>query len=602
MKTKHFLLVILSLLSLSGVALGQRQLDRAEILQIFEKLTSRPKKTWISAGTIEAVHEEYKAPKTTDPDEINNRINEEIQKYRSNPDKRELTTNLQKMKLDAIPFNVRYRLSNEHTMNSTVVVRFDGERFYWEINANSRTDSVKPGADLEGNFMTDRFDADWNARRIFAWDGEKYTTYFLPGNYAMVDSTGSTPHVVNGPLTAGLIPWGYGYYAYESLCTAESSAVEKYIDGQTQIHLTLKNSDGSELLFVMDPTRDYALISYLARGLDVTISRQYGNYQQVSGDWVPATILIERYDAWMDKLLASDFWDFTSISGDTPTMESFSVEYEVDALIEHRNDITDKPAMYRESYTVNTELLLAERLAFAAGEGTQPQNCATAALKYAASQLGKDLTDRQLARLVNAPDKTTSLDAMKDFALSLGLYCRAVKTDIQTLKNLSGCEVVLHIPKKDHFVVLEGIDNAYVWTIDLTNDKFYYRTDLSFFGMDWTEGTALLISDRPIQLQGNFTEIADARLDSIIGAEGYSCTRLLQEYEIIFCSNPFQGACLGYYEGYATRYGCETAESGSCTSSKMIRSWESPCILDPYDPYNCAITGEWTFCYMRACA
>jgi hypothetical protein len=601
MKTKHFVLAIIFSLSFGGVTFADRQLDRAEILQIFEKLTSQPRKTWIPAGTIEAKREEYKAPKTTDLTEISSRISEEIQEYKSNPNKRELTENLQKMKLDSTPFNVRYGLLNEYSMNSNVVVKFDGDRFYWEINVNSRTDSVKPGPDLEGNFMTDHFDLDFNTRRIFAWDGQKYTTYCLPGNFAMVDSTDSVPRGVNGPLTAGLVPWGYGYYTYENLSALESSAAEKYIDGQTEIHLRLKSTDGSEMLFVMDAGKEYAVMYHLIKGLNSTISKQYANYQMVSGGWVPTTILIEQYDALTDRLSASDFWDFTSVSGDTPTLDSFSVEYEIDALIEHRTHITDKPAMYRNSCRINTDLLLVERLDFAASEGTQAQNCATAALKHVTSQLGKPVTDRQLAQLMNTPDGTTSLKAMKDFALSLGFYCRAVKTDVQTLANLSGCEVILHIPGKNHFVVLEGIDNQYVWSIDLTNDKFYYRTDLGFFGMDWTEGTALLISNRPIQPQGDATEIGDAQLSNIIGGEGYTCTRIIQVYNWITCANPVEGVCLGYYRVYIERWGCEYAESGSCVGSLMVRYADSPCIVDPYNPFGCYITMEWYFAWMRAC-
>jgi hypothetical protein len=253
MKTKYFVSALVLLLSINLAAFADRQLDRAETLQIFQQLTSQPKKTWIPAGSIEATHEEYRAPKTTDSIEVNNQVSQKIAEYQNNPNKRELTENLQKMKLDAIPFNLRYELSNEYMMSSVVTVRFDGDRFYWEINVNSRTDSVKPGKDLTDNFMTEQFNLDWNARRIFAWDGEKYTTYFLPGNHAIVDSMDSTPHVVNGPLTAGFIPWGYGFYSYDNLAAIDSSAVEKYIDGHTQIHLTLNNSDGMEMTFVMDP-------------------------------------------------------------------------------------------------------------------------------------------------------------------------------------------------------------------------------------------------------------------------------------------------------------------------------------------------------------
>ncbi|RKY25043.1 MAG: hypothetical protein DRP62_02255 [Planctomycetota bacterium] len=599
MKTKHLASAGIFLLSVSYVAFADRPLERTEVLQIFEQLTSQPRKTWIPAGTIQATHEEYRAPKTTDLSEINSRIKEKIAEYQSNPNKRELTKNLQKMRLDAVPFNVRHKLSNEYMMSSSVIVRFDGDRFYWEINVDSRTDSVKPGKDLAGNFMTRQFDLNWNARRIFAWDGEKYTTYFLPGNHAIVDTTGSTPHVVNGPLTAGIIPWGYGHYTYENLSAAESSAVEKYVNGQTQIHLTLNNSDGSEMLFVMDPARDYAVLSCsINRNGNSVITKQYSNYQLISSNWVPTTILLEHYETGSNKLLARDLWDITSIDANVPESCEFNVGYEADALIEHFA-FGSKPEMYRYSQGVDTDLLLAERLAYAAAEGTQPQNCATVALKYTASQLDKDVTDEQLAQLVTEPNQETSLYAMKQFAQGLGLYCRAVKTDIETLRNLNSCEVILHIPGKKHFAVLKGIDDKYVWTIDLASNKFYYRTDISFFGMDWTDGTALLVSNSPIM--GEFTEINNDELQTIIGAAGYSCTRLLQEYGVIFCTY-IGGGCEGYYQEYYTRYGCEAAESGSCRSSRMIRYAESPCIVDPYDPLACDVTGEWTCYYMRACA
>jgi hypothetical protein len=191
---------------------------------------------------------------------------------------------------------------------------------------------------------------------------------------------------------------------------------------------------------------------------------------------------------------------------------------------------------------------------------------------------------------------------MKDFVQRSGLYCRAVRTDVETLKGVSGCQVILHFPGKNHFVALEGIDNEYAWSVDLSKDRFYYRTDLNFLDMDWTDGTALLISDRPIQLRGNYSDIADGQLGSIVGGYGYTCTYLLQEYDVIFCSMPMTGICVGYYVVYARRYGCEAAQSGTCVEERMVRSGESFCIVDPYNPFGCQVTGEWTFYYMRACA
>ncbi len=598
MKTRNFTPIAVFLLCVSGVAFADRPMDREEILQIFKKLTSQPRKTWIPAGTIEAAHKEYRSPKIMKADALNAQVNKEIQRYQSETNKRELTEELQKMRLDAEPFNARHRLSNEYTMNSTVVVKFDGSRFYWEINANSRTDSVKPGKDLADNFMTEQFDMDWNARRIFIWDGEKYTTYFLPGNHAIVDTTGRTPHAVNGPLTAGVIPWGYGYCTYDNLSAADSSAVEKYVDGQTQVHLALNNPDGSQMVFVMDPQKDYAVMFCSITGHGNVVSRKYSDYRSIAGNWVPSVVLLEQYDAASNRLLARDLWNITVIDANTPESYEFEVGYEDDALIEHYSSDSRRPEMYRHSRGANTDLLLAERLAYVASEGTQPQNCATAALKYVASQLGKNVTDKQLTGLVSESNSVTNFYQMKQFAQGLGLYCRAVKTDIQTLKNLSGCQVILHIPGKKHFVALGAIDDKYVWTVDLSGNKFYYRTDVGFFGMDWTEGTALLISNSPIT--GEFTEIDNQQLQAMTGAAGYSCTRLLQEYDVIFCDS-VAGLCGGLYEEFYTRYGCQSAATGSCSSTKMIRYSTTPCIQDCCDPYACDVTGEWTDYYMRAC-
>ena len=358
--------------------------------------------------------------------------------------------------------------------------------------------------------------------------------------------------------------------------------------------------NGSKRVFVVDPSKNYAVVSCsITDSENSVISQQYSDYQLVSGNWVPTTILLEKYEAGSNRLLVSDLWNISSIDSNVPESYNFTVKYEMNALIEHYSDISRKPAIYRYSERINTDLLLTERLAFAASEGTQPQNCATAALKYAASQLGKNVSNQQLAQLISEPNKDTSLYAMKQLAQNLGLYCRAVKTDIQSLRNLSNCKVILHIPGKNHFVVLGGIDNEYVWCIDLANNKFYYNTDINVFGMDWTEGVALIISNQSIQ--GEFSEIEDARLGRIVGSAGYSCTRLLQEYNVIFCSY-VGGLCGGLYDEYYERWGCASATSGSCPSYILIRYKTSLCIQDPYIPGACTVTGEWTCYNMRACA
>jgi len=591
MKAKHLTITVISLLLMGSSALADRQLQRSEILEIFERVTSQPTRAWIPAGTIRAAHEEYRAPETTSSSAINGQIQQEIQEHQNNPGKQVLTEELQKMALDAIPFNVRYRLSNEYTMNSTVLVEYDGSRFNWEIDVKSRTDSVRPDASLASNYMTREFNMNWNRSRAFTWDGSRYTLYSRSANYAMVDTKGRLPHVVSGPLTAGVVPWGYNDFTYGRLSSISSSGEEKDVNGGTQVHLTLKMSYGTMLL-VMDPARDYALISTLEEGSEKTVATEYANHRLVSGRWVPMAISIEEYDRWTNKLLGYDVWSFSSVSGSTPMLSRFNVAYEPDALIEYHSPLSDRALTYRHTPMLDMDMLLSERLNVVASEGTRTQNCGTTALKYAALQLGRDVADQQLARLIDDAGGT-SLKAMKDMAINLGLNARAVRTDVEGLKNLNGCQAILHIPGRNHFVALADIDDSHVWCVDLASDRFCYQASIHFLGMDWTEGTVLLVSDRAIP--NGFTEIADTELQAISGGSGYECSEQLQEDDVYYCT----GFCEGTYEYYPERWGCEATESGmcimdlflSCAQAACLNNWRTGCY-----------TGEWYFYYMYACA
>ena len=557
MKAKKLILIIVLLSAITTVALGDRELDRTEILQIFQTLTAQPGNTWIPTGTIEASHIEYKA-------------------------------------------------SKGYTISSTVIVKYDGDKFYWEINIDSYTREAEPPGPPR-----DALDLNWNTRRVFAWDGERYTMYFRPGNHAIVtESPSDVPVKVNGPLTAGIIPWGYGMCTLENLSATESSAV---VDDQGRIHLTLNKTNAPEIVFVLDPdpAKNYALLSCSINDPGrSSIVTTYGDYEElVSGKWVPTTIFIERYDnsKQTPELLTQDYWDINSISVTPPQTDSFDVEYEAGALVEYYSPITDEPLSYRYSIEVDTDSLLYDRLIIAAADNTQTQNCATVAMKYVAGQLGMEVTDDQLAELINEPNEGTSLYELRQFARELGFYCLAAETDIQSLRNLSGCQAILHLPGPNHYVVLEHIDDECVWVIDLDSDKFYYRTRLDLFELGWSEGTVLLISNGPLNdLEGTFTRLSDEQLHEITGSvisySNFACTELIQTYDIQFCNEPMGTLCGGYYRIWYNRYGCAGGEDGDyCTGTNVIGNVKSPCILDPWTLDSCIITGTWYSQDMRAC-
>jgi hypothetical protein len=593
MKTVNILLTIIAFVCLSPVAWGQRTLSSAEVQQIWQQVTSRPRKTWIPAGTIVATHQEYGAAKTTDATTIQNEINKAVLGYQNSANKREKTAQLQKMALDAIPFNVRYTLANEYAMSSRVTVRYDNGRFYWEINVDSRQDSVKPDAALAGNSMTRQFNLGWNQRRIFAWDGQKYTTYSASGNRAIVDAAGKLQRAVTGPLTAGLIPWGYGRFTLASLTAAQASAREN----AGTIDMTLAYAEGSSASLTLDPAKAYAVTkATLTSAGGPVVTYTCSGYQLVAGNWVPSSVTIERRnDSAVSKLPTSEQWTFTSVSATAPSPAGFNVPLAANAVVEYSSPVTASSAIYVQSNTVNTDELLVQRLAYAAA-GSRSQNCATAALQNVASEFGKSLSGSALARLVG-PDGCTNMQEMKRFAQGQGLFCRAVKTDLAALRGLKGIKAILHMPGRNHFVVLNGVDGRDVWLVDVSSRNFFYRQSADFFPMDWSEGTALLLSDRPIPTPS--AELPDAVLANVAGGAGWECNTLLQEEDVGYCSEMVDG-CSGAVTVYFERWGCGWASSGSCTNQQMISSQEIPCIWDPW--YDCSVTGEWYYYYTSACA
>lgn len=584
---KRTISFLLTLLCVSVNAQTSRDLDRSEIIDIFRILTEQPRKTWIASGTIQANHEEYKAPKVTDEDEITTRIAQETQVYRDNPNKRELTEKLQRMRLEAMPYNVRYKLSKEYVMNSDELVRYDGERFYWEINVNTRIDSLERPLDMADNFLIREFKLDWNQRRVFAWDGQKYVLYFRPGNYAMIEDS---PSGINGPLTAGIIPWGYGRYSYENLINTEFLASEVESDGELEIHLAIIDGDISET-FVLDPLNNYVVKQYTETVSNVYYRvSDYSNYELFNDNLCPGNIIIQQYDisTGSARLLSEDTWDFTFVETGELDTESFVVDYEYDALIEDLR--FDEKMQFRYSppegpslQAVNTQELLQDRLEIVSLPENYNQNCATVSLKYACNKFGLRPSWEDLCRLVKGTEKTTSLLEMQKFIDGLGLNSIAVSTDLETLKLTNNSEVILHLPEINHYVVLGNIDDKYVRLIDLDKNKFYYRRSIENFNKTW-KGTALIIEDTLIKTANSFAKIDGNLLSEIIGAASCQICDDPAQKEIIFdeCDTQY-GACGGQESKYHERWKCVPAQSGNCTEDLLPWYTETVCEKNLYD-------------------
>ncbi len=555
MKIKAFGIVIISLFVFGSTTFATHQLSRAEILQIFQTLTDQPKRTWVPAGTIEAVHQDYNS------------------------------------------------LSDGYTTDSTVIVKSDGSKFYWEINIDSHIKEGNPNGSSLGTFDIKR-----NKQRTFIWDGEKYTMYFQSGEQAIVtEGQGDVPVAVNGPLTAGIIPWGYGIHTYEELSAADSYGE---LNDKGMVHLTINKANLPERSFILDPKKNYAVLSYLINSEGISfITNTYGSYELISDIWIPTVIIIERYKGTVQnpELISYDQWTFTAISTSLPGAEAFSTVYEPDTLVEYFLPATQTPLSYRYSSEVDTDGLLQDRIGIILDGDIQNRNCATIAMKYVSEQLGKNIVDEEIAELVDESTGGTSLYNLNQFAQQQGFYCLAGKTDTQTLRDLNGCQVILYLPGPKHYVVLDHTDDEYVWVIDMNDNKFYYRTYIDDFNLDWPEGTTLLISNEPLEPPSDFVELSDEEQQQISGAAvsfgNYSCTDLIQQFAEDFCDPPLGALCGGRHQIWYNCYGCKPiTTSGSCEGYGLVGSVFTPCVLDLETLDDCKRSGTWYNIYIHTCA
>lgn len=595
---KKAFFTILSISILCSVTLADRALEQNEVLNILAELTEMPRYRWITVGTIEAIHEEYRAPQTTDANEIQINIDEALQEYEEHPTI-ELTEALHAMTMEAIPFNVRYELSNEYTMTSTVTIRVNGEQFYWQIDVNSRSDSIEKPAELTDNFLTEEFDLFCNETRVFAWDGQKYITYFRPINQAIITDT---PSGVNGPLTAGVIPWGYGNYTFETLSQAKLNGIEIETNGQMLIQITITRESGAQESLTLNPAEGYVIEEYTAQLPNGQFIFQiYDNYQQIAGQWCPGSVLIEKYDINQSphRLLSQDIWDFTMVSEQTPSATDFEANYDMDAYIEDYS-FGDEPLIYYyssplpPSAKINIDELIQQRLMIESSP--YRQNCATASLEYIFNNLGVDCSLETLSSIVSDIDGSTTFAQIRNFAEDMGLNVYAASINMETLRSLSDYQVIVYLPASNHFAVVGEIDNAYIRMVDLSSNHLYSRYSVERFNTIW-DGTALLISPDSVRLA--FNGLDSSQLNRIVGAgDCEDCKSPCQSSRVLPCQE-VMGLCGSAYTKYYARTCCAYAPGHSCSERSLIKKMWQQCGLD--EELLCNGYGEWTSSKMSAC-
>ncbi|MEN6306631.1 MAG: cysteine peptidase family C39 domain-containing protein [Anaerohalosphaeraceae bacterium] len=551
---------IVLILCLSSALLADRKLSSTETALILKILTSTPRLMWLPAGTIQARHLEYYD-------------------------------------------------SEKNAIESTETMHINDTQFYWEIMLSDAA-SDTPGANIPQQALTGDVDSRMNQHRIFSWDGTTLIRYYKSAGHAVVET--EMPGKIGGPFSAGIIPWGHGFYTLENLSKCTTSAWKKTIDGQTLIELKIipaNASAGMQMSYLLDPARYYAVINYEMEDPTFSKIRQtYRNYVKVSQKWVPTIITIERFNKqpYGLQLKSYEDWKFDLISPEIPGRQSLNIEFDKGTLVEIQPSHASHSIQYHAADKTKINELLSEKITLQTESSTKKSNCAGIAATFVAKKFSHSVSAEQLATMTSSDNQMTSLYQLKQTLEEAGLSCMAVETDLETLKQSNHCQIVLHLPASNHYIILDDIDDQYVWAIDLTNRKFYYRTPIDEFKKQWSTGTALLISDHPQHLpmqQGK--PISLSIQQQIRGGDpaGYSCTDLLQVEQRILCTQPDESwMCSGAYYRIWERTGCkEDPNGGFCSGSNMLGYDYTHCINDTANPTECTTTGQWYSRFIRAC-
>ncbi|MBN2512749.1 MAG: hypothetical protein JXB18_07410 [Sedimentisphaerales bacterium] len=554
--TKHIAVLIVCL---SSIVWADRTLSSAETTAILKTLTDNARLTWLPAGTIQASHLEYH-----DAEKI--------------------------------------------ILESLETIQTNGTQFRWEILLSSAdpstTESIRSTYSLSGDI-----DVQANQHRIFGCDGTQSIRYYKSAGQAMIES--SVPGPVGGPFSAGIIPWGHGFYTLTNLSRCTVSAVEQSIDGRTLIKLQISPPDTAgpfQMTFQLDPTRQYCVISFEMEDPQHSKIRQaYRNYVQVNQKWIPTIITIERFlkQPYGLQLSSYDDWKLDLITPEIPDSNALNIEFDMGTLVEIRPSQTSRTILYHAADKTKTNELLAEKISLLVQPAIEHPNCATTAASFVAKKFSRSVPTEQLNLMASSDNQKTSLFQLKQTLEEAGLSCLAVETDLETLRQAHHCQAVLHLPVSSHYIILDHIDDQYVWSIDLTNRKFYYRTAISEFKKQWTTGTALLVSDQPQNLPAQqVSPISLTTQQQIFGGDpaGYSCTDLLQVDSRIECPPPVGILCGGAHYIIYERMGCqEDPNGGQCYGTQQIGYSYAHCINNPSNPTVCSSNGLFYNRYIRAC-
>jgi len=544
MKTAFYVFVIWSI---NLFACGQSVLQKSQIDTLLQTLTAAPQTVWLPKGTIHYRYLEYRGE-------------------------------------DGVAFE-----SNEQ-------YRFDGRRFYMETVCIESPDSERTWSAAQLR------DLKSNTHRIFAYDGKARYHYFKSANIAtvMMDSYGESSNNY-GPFSAGVLPWGFGAFGFENLSRIPITAAQS----GSVVRLAFKHPGGKmnlDLSVELDAEKGYAPLSFVMQDAYMTVRNTYQDYRQVGTRWIPFGITIEQIhiENGQPKLTLYRDWRFMSVDPTEPN-QPWHVEFDEGTIVEVHTRHQTESLLYTADRAVNTAELLEERIAAFDDSDNRP-NCAVTSIKYIARRFAKPVPPITSDNVQLTHSDLISLKEIKNALEQTGLYCAAVKTNLESVAHFQDYGVILHYPASKHYVILDRVEDQAAWTIDMTSRKFYWKQSISELLSSWKDGIALLVSDKPILVTGQVQFLDAASQQQILGGFQplYTCTRLIQDAERVLCSQLPSGMCGGAYYRFWMRWGCEENALGEGCVGQDLPSYEySHCLPDPL--VDCILTDIWHTIKIRAC-
>lgn len=544
------IVVAFGLMTTTPIFAFETELADAQISALLDELAQKPRPAWLGAGMIEAT-------------------------------------------------GYLYQSVDESLREVTQTTWIEGERIQTQIKTNWMDD---PDQDRRSFSDAENTLRALNTTRVILWDGKRQCRYFPEAQQAWITEGREAPFPqILGSFQIGIIPWGMGPYGREALEKEVRFVSETVEKNRREVRIRIRKSDSLEQEMILDRQRGLSPISFESIvGGNTAIRQRYREYVEIAGYWIPQYIVFERFDPGKpDKVVSYEQW---RLRVGEPALSQPSFILSKGTMVKYEHPFLQNPVWFRMNPAADTESLIREKTELS-GKNVLSTNCARTVAGYVCKRMGKTATESELTKAISTQN-AVSLMELNDAMAHLGLYARAVRTDLAGLQSMNEGTAILHLSDSNHYVVLDRIEDRQVWIVDLTSRLFYSSVGVEEFLEQW-KGVVLWVTSAPVRSETEGILIDESTARSIVGSGYYACSDPIQLFDVVLCPPPLGGpggVCTGKYRQYDAIWGCqESTEPGTCSGTGIPRGIYAYCINDLYDLDSCTTDEMYIQRSIRGC-